>query len=100
MLTRLARTPCRILTREKDLIKPFELAQLGNIMPDTADMAKSLIPSCVSLRGTPFVLARLKLSLTRARALAGRPHRLSRLDDEKLQGLLDELAVTRRAERE
>lgn len=38
----------RILNREPDLIKPFELAQLGNILPDTAEMAKSLIPSCVS----------------------------------------------------
>jgi hypothetical protein len=44
---RLASDALSILSREPDLIKPFELAQLGNILPDTAEMAKSLIPSYV-----------------------------------------------------
>lgn len=42
-----------ILTREPELFKNFEVAQLGNILPDTAEMAKSLIPSYVRLLLTP-----------------------------------------------
>ncbi|CED84050.1 RNA polymerase II, fourth largest subunit [Phaffia rhodozyma] len=55
-----------ILMREGDLFKPFEIAQIGNLLPKGAEEAKSLIPS------------------------------LSKVDDDKLQGLLDELMVMKR----
>lgn len=37
----------RILEREEDLFKPFEVAQIANLSPASSEEAKALIPSCV-----------------------------------------------------
>ncbi|KAL7409683.1 HRDC-like protein [Mrakia frigida] len=54
-----------ILDRTEGLFKPFEIAQIGNLAPGSAEEAKALIPS------------------------------LNRVDDEILQSILDELKVLR-----
>lgn len=80
-------SPCRVLKREPQLTQ-FETAQIANLCPQTADEAKGCIPRYSidapnphSQSNTPWKYA---------------SHSLVKIDDDRLQALLDEVQALRR----
>ena len=78
-------TWCRTLRREPALTQ-FETAQIANLCPATAEEAKSIIPRCV------FYVLEPQLRWL----MWNMPHSLVKIDDDRLQALLEEIQTMRK----
>ena len=83
---------CRILRREPELTQ-FETAQIANLCPADAEEAKSIIPRCVIGSSIPHVSLCRRL-FTNASSIY--PLSLVKIEDDRLQALLDEIQAMRK----
>ena len=74
---------CSRTLRRESALTQFETAQIANLCPADAEEAKSIVPRCV------FVLFQVGPHDS-AR------HSLVKIDDDRLQGLLDEIQTMRK----
>uniref|UniRef100_A0A915KWH4 Uncharacterized protein n=1 Tax=Romanomermis culicivorax TaxID=13658 RepID=A0A915KWH4_ROMCU len=82
---------CRLLANFKNLHK-FEIAQIGNLVPDSAEEAKALIPRSVYRCGTDRAVLELLAALNFLIILNHAIFSLeNKLDDEELDSLLKNL---------
>jgi DNA-directed RNA polymerase II subunit RPB4 len=82
----------RILRREPELTQ-FETAQIANLCPADAEEAKSIIPRCVIGLNVLRVLSYPSLF---ANCYLFYPHSLVKIEDDRLQALLDEIQAMRK----
>jgi len=81
----------RILRREPELTQ-FETAQIANLCPADAEEAKSIIPRCVIGSSVPRVSCRRLF--TNGPSIY--PLSLVKIEDDRLQALLDEIQAMRK----
>lgn len=77
---------CFRTLRREPLLTQFETAQIANLCPVDADEAKSIIPRCAAPSSKLIVTIRTHLYL----------FSLVKVDDDKLQALLDEIQTMRK----
>ena len=82
----------RILRREPELAQ-FETAQIANLCPADAEEAKSIIPRCGIGLNVPSVSSYPSLF---ANCHLFYPDSLVKIEDDRLQALLDEIQAMRK----